>query len=89
MRYVSICARQQGKPLSAFDGAQFISAGLPPRMLDPSVLKGLKQVDFVGYATNPHAQRGLPRGEAAKRVAAIRNLRRSRKVATECVLSAQ
>ena len=77
-------ARKQGKPLSAFDGAEVISAGLPPRGLHPSVLTGLRQVDFVGYATNPRAQRGLPRGEATKRVAAIRNLRRSRKAAAEC-----
>ena len=68
----------QGRLLSSFDPAQVVSSGLPPRLLDTSSLQGFKQVDFVGYATNPHARRSLPRGEASKRVAAARNLRRSK-----------
>ena len=56
-----------------------VSSGLPPRLLDTSSLQGFKQVDFVGYATNPHARRSLPPGEASKRVAAARNLRHSAK----------
>lgn len=54
-------------------------SGLAPRVLDTSTLAGFKQVDFVGYATNPHSRRGQPHGEATKRVAATRNLRREAK----------
>lgn len=69
----------QGRLLSSFEPTHVVSSGLPPRVLDTSGLQGFKQVDFVGYATNPHARRSLPPGEASKRVAATRNLRQSSK----------
>ena len=56
-----------------------MASGLPPRILDTSTLAGFKQVDFVGYATNPHSKRSLAQGEATKLVAAIRNLRHTAK----------
>lgn len=33
------------------------------------------QVDFVGHAQNPHFKRGLPKGEAARAAAPLRNQR--------------
>lgn len=35
----------------------------------------VRQVDFVGHAQNPHFKRGIPRGEAARAAAPLRNLR--------------
>lgn len=35
----------------------------------------VQQVDFVGYAQNPHFKRGLPKGEAARAAGPLRNLR--------------
>jgi PAB-dependent poly(A)-specific ribonuclease subunit 2 len=48
---------------------------LPPRLVHPAVAKGLRQVDFVGHAANPHHRRGLPPGEAAAAAAPLRALR--------------
>jgi hypothetical protein len=70
------CCGMQGRPVSSFEPAQIMSAGLPPRLVNPASLVNLKQVDFVGYAVNPEAKRHLPRGEASRRVAALRNHRR-------------
>jgi hypothetical protein len=53
--------------------------GQPPRVVDASLLKGLKQVDFVGYVANPRSRRGAARGEASRLVAPLRNARLQRK----------
>ena len=50
-------------------------AHTPPRRVHPIVQAGLRQADFVGYATNPHHKRGLPRGEAAALAAPLMNAR--------------
>ena len=44
-------------------------------MVDLTLLKDIKQVDFVTYIPNPHYRRDRPRGEAARKVAALRNRR--------------
>lgn len=50
-------------------------AGMPPRVVDPKLLQNIKQVDFVTYIPNPHYQRERAAGEAAKKVALLRNKR--------------
>ena len=56
--------------------------GLPPRVVDPELLKDIKQVDFVTYIPNPHYRRDKAAGEAAKKVAALRNKRMRPKTLT-------
>ena len=65
----------QGHYLSDFNPTEPIEVAKPPRIVPAEWKVGLKQVDFVGYLPNPMLKRGLPRGEAAKAVAALRNLR--------------
>jgi PAB-dependent poly(A)-specific ribonuclease subunit 2 len=61
--------------LSDIDSSMAMSVGLPPRLIDPSLLKGMKQVDFVGYLINPHFSRGKAQGEATRLAAPLRSKR--------------
>ncbi|BDA40432.1 probable PAN2-PAN3 deadenylation complex catalytic subunit pan2 [Coccomyxa sp. Obi] len=65
----------QGRLLSDMSAAELALTHRPPRLVHPLVAAGLKQVDFVGHAQNPHLKRGMPRGEAARAAAPLRNLR--------------
>ena len=56
---------RQGRLLSEWPERELRAAPAPPRRVHPAVQAGLRQADFVGYATNPHHKRGAPRGEAA------------------------
>ena len=60
-----------GRLLSDADPRAAITVGRPPRVVDPSLLKGLRQVDFVGHVPNPHYVRGAPLGEARARAAPL------------------
>ena len=72
----------QEKLLSDWDARLMGQPGLPPRVVDPGLLKDIKQVDFVTYIPNPHFRREKAAGEAAKKVAALRNKRLQPKVPT-------
>ena len=61
--------------LSDLDPSLAMSVGLPPRVIDPTLLKGMKQVDFVGYLVNPHFSRGKVFGEATRLAAPLLNKR--------------
>ena len=65
----------QDKLLSDWDPRLMGQPGLPPRVVDSGLLKDIKQVDFVTYIPNPHFRRGKAIGEAAKKVATLRNKR--------------
>jgi len=65
----------QGKPLSEWDPSLLGRPGAAPRVVDLNLLKDIKQVDFVTYIPNPHHRRDRPRGEAARKVAGLRNRR--------------
>lgn len=56
---------------------------LTPRVIDPALLKDIRQVDFVTYISNPHYQRDKPHGEAARKVAHLRNKRLQPKQSAE------
>ena len=65
----------QGKLLSDFAFPAPMQMVQPPRAVPPSLLKDVKQVEFVGYVANPMYKRGQSPGEATKAVAPLRNLR--------------
>ncbi|CAL8467279.1 g6816 [Coccomyxa elongata] len=65
----------QGRLLSDMSASELAQSHRPPRLVHPLVAAGLKQVDFVGHAQNPHFKRGIPRGQAARAAAPLRNLR--------------
>uniref|UniRef100_A0A7S3VSI1 PAN2 UCH domain-containing protein n=2 Tax=Dunaliella tertiolecta TaxID=3047 RepID=A0A7S3VSI1_DUNTE len=52
-----------------------MSIGQPPRIIDPSILKQVRQVDFIGHHPNPKYVRGAPYGQATAAVAQLRNMR--------------
>ena len=62
-------------PLSAISPEELITVGAPPRHIDPSMVKGMRVVDFVGYVTNPHHKRGLPPGQATRLAAPLLHAR--------------
>ncbi|KAK9820479.1 hypothetical protein WJX72_010776 [[Myrmecia] bisecta] len=70
-QYISM----QGRLLSDFEPTAPVLCGHPPRVVDPSLLKDMKQVDFVGYLPNPKYRRGASKEEIARLVAPLRNLR--------------
>ena len=53
-----------------------MEVGLPPRVVDKSLLPNLRQVDFVGYIPTPGYEKYKPFGVASKQVAAQRAKRR-------------
>ena len=55
-----------------------MEVGLPPRVVDKSLLPNLRQVDFVGYIPTPGYEKYKPFGVASKQVAAQRAKRRER-----------
>jgi hypothetical protein len=63
---------------------QSMLVGLAPHKLDATLLKSMKEVDFVGYIANPEFKRGAPPGQSAAKVAALRNARvKGRRTAEE------
>jgi len=64
-----------GRPLSDWDPGETMSVGLAPRLVSSSLLKDLKQVDFVGYVSNPKYTRTGKPGESTRLVASLRNRR--------------
>lgn len=65
----------QGKLLSDFSFPAPMQMIQPPRVVPASLLKDVKQVEFVGYVANPMYKRGLAAGEATKAAAPLRNMR--------------
>ena len=66
----------QGRALSEWEPGLMGKAGLPPRIVPPSLLADMKQVDFVGYINNPHFRRDRSKHAAtAHLLAALRNTR--------------
>eukprot|EP00898_Chlorokybus_atmophyticus_P002747 jgi/Chlat1/3473/Chrsp23S03668 len=61
--------------LSSYDPTALYRVGLPPRFVDPELLKQMKQVDFVGYLQNPAYRRGKPYGDATRAVHSLRTAR--------------
>ncbi|KAL4432378.1 hypothetical protein ABPG77_001677 [Micractinium sp. CCAP 211/92] len=61
--------------LSDVEPFESVAVGLPPRVVDATLLKSMRQSDFVGYIHNPHFQRGAPYGAATRAAAAQRNQR--------------
>ena len=78
----------QSKLLSDFSFPPPMQMRHPPRIVPPSLLKDVRQVEFVGYVANPLFKRGAPPGEAAKAVAALRNMRQQPKQAAAPALHA-
>ena len=72
----------QAKLLSDFSFPAPMQMRQPPRIVPASLLKEVRQVEFVGYVANPKFRRGAPPGEATKAVAAMRNMRQQPKQAT-------
>lgn len=52
-----------------------MAVGLPPRILDPTLLASSKQTDFVAHIENPLVVRGGRPGQSTAAVAALRNTR--------------
>lgn len=66
-----------GRPeLSSVPPRSIMEVGLPPRVVDKSLLPNLRQVDFVGYIPTPGYEKYKPFGVASKQVAAQRAKRR-------------
>ena len=65
----------RGRPLSEWPERELRAQHAPPRLVHPAVKAGLRLVDFVGYAQNPHHKHGMPPGEAAALSAPLRALR--------------
>mmetsp|Transcript_18769 Transcript_18769/g.48144 ORF Transcript_18769/g.48144 Transcript_18769/m.48144 type:complete len:1322 (+) Transcript_18769:261-4226(+) len=65
----------EGRPFSSWDPGDTMAVGLPPRVVDPSLLKNLKQVDFVGYVGNPKYSRSRKPFESSYLTAGLRNQR--------------
>jgi len=62
-----------GRPeLSSVPPRSIMEVGLPPRVVDKSLLPNLRQVDFVGYIPTPGYEKYKPFGVASKQVAAQR-----------------
>ncbi|KAG1670195.1 hypothetical protein FOA52_014971 [Chlamydomonas sp. UWO 241] len=61
--------------LSDVDPSVPIQVGLPPRVIDPQLLVGMKTDDFIGHVANPHYSRGKAKGEPTAAVAALRSAR--------------
>ncbi|KAL4859552.1 PAN2-PAN3 deadenylation complex catalytic subunit pan2 [Chlorella vulgaris] len=75
--------------LSDVEPFETVAVGLPPRVVDASLLKGMKQSDFVGYIPNTHYQRGAPYGAATRAAAAKRNQRVQPQPGTEELAAAR
>lgn len=65
----------QGKLLSALDATTVKSKHLAPRVIDAQLLAAVRQVDFIGFVSNPHYGASKPAGEATRQAAPMRNKR--------------
>lgn len=69
------CWMQGIKLLSDIDQPSVVATGMPPRVVDSSLLTGMQVADFVGYIANPKYKRSAAYGEATRQVAPLRNQR--------------
>ena len=65
----------QGKLLSALDATTVRSKHLAPRVIDAQLLGAVRQVDFIGFVSNPFYGASKPAGEATRQAAPMRNKR--------------
>lgn len=72
----------QAKLLSDFSFPAPMQMRQPPRIVPETLLKDVRQVEFVGYVANPMYKRVGAPGEATKAVAAMRNMRHQPKQAS-------
>lgn len=71
----SLVLRLQGKLLSALDATTVKSSHLAPRIIDAQLLGTVRQVDFIGFVSNPFYGASKPAGEATRQAAPMRNKR--------------